>query len=160
MSTRCQVQIIEKFQEKHNMITLYHHSDGYPEYMVPVIYKAYICEDHGKNEKTRAGKVARLLCYADPMGFVLEQGNDLRGDIEYLYQLYCHFDHAENREIWEIDIFKKDWDLSSRKRLFQFIKNNDEEGFINYFEDENNIKKTLIEQRQKIESLFEIYGAK
>ena len=160
MSTRCQVQIIEKSQETHNMITLYHHSDGYPEYMVPVIYKAYIYEDHDKDEKTRAEKVARLIFYADPMGFVLEKGNALRGDIEYLYQLYCHFDHAENREIWEIDILKKDRDLSFRNRAFRLIKKGDEIGLKNYLDDENNIPTTLICQGQKIESLFEKYGAK
>jgi len=160
MSTRCQVQIIEKIQDTTNIITLYHHSDGYPENMIPIIYRAYIYKGSDKDEKSRAGKVARLLCCADPNGFELEQGNDLRGDIEYLYQLYCHYDLTEKRAIWEIDIFKRDWDLSSRDRVFQLIKNGDEEGLRNYFDDENNIITTLIEQRQKIESLFEKYGAK
>ena len=160
MSTRCQVQIIEKFRDSINVITLYHHSDGYPEYMVPVIYKAYNYEGSFKEEKAKAGIVASLLCWADPMGFELEQGNDLHGDIKYLYQLYCRFDHSENRAIWEIDIFMKDWDPSSRDRIFQLIKNGDEEGMGDYFNDENNILTTLIEQRQKIESLFEKYGAK
>ena len=37
MSTRCQVKV----GDGEESVTLYHHTDGYPEYMVPTIWKAF-----------------------------------------------------------------------------------------------------------------------
>ena len=89
MSTRCQVQVIEENLHWNEKVTLYHHTDGYPEYIVPKIYEAYCYKDgsqyphFNEERKGRAGKVASLLCWADPMVFEPEEGHELHGDIEY-----------------------------------------------------------------------------
>jgi len=36
-------------------------------------------------QAARVGKAASMLCAADPTGFVMEQGHDLHGDIDYYY---------------------------------------------------------------------------
>ena len=94
MSTRCQVQVIQEGMGSwEDKVTLYHHTDGYPEYMIPIINKAYNYKrkplwkgDTDLScgwEKGRAGKVASLLCWADPIVFEPEEGHELHGDIEY-----------------------------------------------------------------------------
>jgi hypothetical protein len=114
MSTRCQVQVIQEgiWSEK---ITLYHHCDGYPDNILPIIQQAYdigVTKDSGAKlglwELGRAGKVASLLCAADPGQFEPEAGHELHGDIEYYYRLYAVNKQggslAEN-PAWEIEIF-------------------------------------------------------
>ena len=81
MSTRCQVKV-EHLSHK-EAVTLYHHCDGYPSNMVPLIASAYKPDwQHG-----RAGKVASFLCATDPDGFEPEDSHDLHGDIEWYYIL-------------------------------------------------------------------------
>lgn len=106
MSTRCQVQVIG-LNEDDSQVTLYHHTDGYPSYMVPLIAKAYrtairpIVHQGIHSDGTpyrhvyanawqaaRVGKSASYLCAADPGTMEPEAGHDLHGDIEYLYRVY------------------------------------------------------------------------
>jgi len=114
MSTRCQVQVIQEgiWSKK---VTLYHHCDGYPDNILPIIQQAYeIGAQKGNRaqlglwELGRAGKVASLLCAADPGQFEPESGHKLHGDIEYYYRLYLVNKKggslAEN-PVWEIEIY-------------------------------------------------------
>ena len=112
MSTRCQVKVIQEGMgnDWNEEITLYHHTDGYPENMIPVISKAFNFKDKYANDwiKGRAGKVASLLCWADPGVFEPEKGHKLHLDIEYYYKLYCvNHKHGSAGDIptWEIEIF-------------------------------------------------------
>jgi len=122
MSTRCQVKVKQEGLTWDEEITLYHHTDGYPQYMLPVFWKAYNYKDDYTNtngwQKGRAGKVASFLCWADPGVFEPEDSHQLHGDIEYYYILYVVNPNggsiAENPR-WEVEIyqpkdFKKFWD--------------------------------------------------
>lgn len=102
MSTRCQVRI-EGCEGSDDVITVYHHCDGYPSWMVPLIEKAYrkaimpIDYETTVGDKTvvhqyehagmlnRGGYMASAIVAADPHGYQIENGNGLHGDIEYLY---------------------------------------------------------------------------
>ena len=81
MSTRCQVKVMGTDVNGSHAFTLYHHCDGYPSYMLPIIGKAYT----DKWQAERPGKAAAMLCAADPTGYEVEQGHSLHGDIEYYY---------------------------------------------------------------------------
>ena len=85
MSTRCQVQVIEGDQPWEKL-TLYHHCDGYPSNMLPLIQKAYTMIGSGW-KAGRAGQMASYLCATDPGGFEPEAGHELHGDIEYFYTI-------------------------------------------------------------------------
>lgn len=97
MSTRCQVRVIQEEQGWDASITLYHHSDGYPEHIIPDIVEAYakFGEHRGAG---RAGHVAAFLCAVDPTSFEPEEGHELHGDIEYYYTLWV------GRGQWEVEI--------------------------------------------------------
>jgi hypothetical protein len=84
MSTRCQVKIVTAgVQSSKNEFTLYHHCDGYPSAMVPLIAAAYAPDwKHGRN-----GKVAAFVIAEDENGYELEQGHALHGNIEWYYIL-------------------------------------------------------------------------
>ncbi len=81
MSTRCQVKVTGTDINSSESFTLYHHCDGYPSYMLPVIASGHIASW----QAGRIGKAAAMVASSDPLGFELEQGNDLHGDIEYYY---------------------------------------------------------------------------
>jgi hypothetical protein len=165
MSTRCQVQVIEiNGSQNSSKITLYHHTDGYPEYMIPKIFEAYCYEDsdHGNEGwiKGRAGKVAGLLCWADPGVFEPEDHHRLHSDIDYYYRLFCNYSNDIKNVIWEIEIYKRDWGVDEldinlphdqlldklykrTERLFSGIKNDDFK---------------LIQERQSIVDLVKKYN--
>jgi hypothetical protein len=84
MSTRCQVKIKEfGVTDPDNEFTLYHHCDGYPSSMVPLIAAAYAPDwKHG-----RVGKAAAFVVAEDVEGYDMEQGHALHGDIEWYYIL-------------------------------------------------------------------------
>lgn len=149
MSTRCQVQVVQEGCGWEEKVTLYHHTDGYPEYMIPIINKAYnYTEQYSWDnepsfcgwQKGRAGKVASLLCWSDPMVFEPEEGHDLHGDIEYFYRLYCVNDKGGSmatKARWEVEIFVPGggfWDNA----------------------DMSNMK--VLEKRQSLETLMEKYA--
>ena len=110
MSTRCQVKVIGEgiYPDE---LTLYHHTDGYPEYMIPLLAKAYGYVDPSGYDndwvKGRAGKVAGLLCWADPAVFEPESSHELHGDIEFYYKLFCG-----KSEGWEVEVLNPD-DMSA-----------------------------------------------
>jgi hypothetical protein len=168
MSTSCQVQVVQQDLHWEDNITLYHHWDGYPENIIPLIYKAYSYSDSPSSDnenycktdlmKERAGKVASLLCWADPAQFEPEQGHQLHADIQYYYRLYCSWSRRDHRAIWEVEIFGTDWSSEfgngwndEQKYLFCKEKGSD---FLNDPELEN---LALIEKRLSIEKLITKY---
>jgi hypothetical protein len=130
MSTRCQSRIIAGNKEDNSQfsedVSLYHHCDGYPEWMVPLFWKAYQFgitpfvpeweKDNPNAEVTdvckwqafRAGYAASFLCHIDPRGFVPENGHHLHGDIEWFYKLYVSGKTVNGQEQrqWELEIYK------------------------------------------------------
>ena len=88
MSTRCQVLVKQEGLDWEQKIMLYHHCDGYPEYIVPKIKEAYDLAGDSWCAR-RAGKVASFLCAVDPGSFEPEAGFDLHGDINCFYELFC-----------------------------------------------------------------------
>ena len=86
MSTRCNVQVIQTGVDWKQEIQLYHHCDGYPSNMLPLIAKAFRLSKGGW-EAGRAGKAASFLCAVDPGQMEPEQGMTPHGDIEYLYKI-------------------------------------------------------------------------
>jgi len=98
MSTRCQVLIQtpsrqlwqgdNRSNDEYSAM-LYHHCDGYPEYMYPTIEKAFKLQfkkdTYSQWQFGRPGKVASYLCSVDPSQFETERSLDLHGDIEFLY---------------------------------------------------------------------------
>lgn len=84
MSTRCQVKIKEfGVKNDREAVTLYHHCDGYPSNMVPLLAGAYQPDwQHG-----RIGKVASFVVAEDANGYDIEQGHTLHPDIEWYYVL-------------------------------------------------------------------------
>lgn len=102
MSTRCQVCVTQTgMRDWEDTIMLYHHSDGYPDHMIPCIKRAF---DIGAAEKPwggfnlwrlgRAGKAASFLCASDPGIMEPESSLDLHCDIEYFYQIECVNENA------------------------------------------------------------------
>ena len=134
VSTRCQVRVEDG--QDWSVVTLYHHCDGYPEAMLPVIRHAWenACKvdaarraswggtvDGPPWESGRAGKAAAMLCAGDPLGFEVEQGNDLHGDIEWLYRI----DTRGGK--WTVGVYRRagDWSvtptLSSVERVGEWV---------------------------------------
>lgn len=105
MSTRCQVQVVQTGASWEEKCTMYHHTDGYPSGILPLIQKAYELSGGGW-ESGRAGKVASFLCAADPGVFEPEEGHALHGDIEYYYRI--HVVNSSNGSLAE----KARWDIT------------------------------------------------
>jgi hypothetical protein len=126
VSTRCQVVVIQEGLGWKEKVTLYHHSDGYPENIVPLINKAlqghikdkdarlaeWKLSNHNEGnpdwQMGRAGKVAGRLCWADADQFEPEDSHALHGDIEYYYKLYVVNGKNEGSfgadHTWELEI--------------------------------------------------------
>lgn len=84
MSTRCQVMITSTGLDWTDKVMLYHHWDGYPSNIVPLLQQAR--RDAGGGwESGRVGKAAGFICCSDPGQFEPEADLDLHSDIEYLY---------------------------------------------------------------------------
>ena len=117
MSTRCQVKVTNGEQS----LTLYHHMDGYPEGILPLIKEAW--DKHGKEwEGARVYKVASMLCAVDPIQFEPLDYHSLHGDIEYYYVVNCKGEsHVGAEPIWTVTVYevKMDFDgkLTDKKRL-------------------------------------------
>lgn len=93
-------------------VTLYHHHDGYPTNMLPLLKRAWdeALAWHKARWKTdlygpfdpehpitcaslrSPGKFANHVVATDPEGFEFEQGHEQHGDIEWYYVV--EFDHA------------------------------------------------------------------
>jgi hypothetical protein len=169
MSTRCQVQVVEvevgsKIEAR---ISLYHHSDGYPNYIIPIIYKAYSWETNEDEEwkMTRAGKVASLLCWADPGEFEPEVDNDVRWDNSFYYRLYCSKAGDNKKAIWEVDIYGKkemthdEFEKRMKIDIFDYISMHKEICKIcgATIEDRMLSEFVIIEEKQNIEKLIQKY---
>src|SRR5258705_11745476 len=97
MSTRCQVEVkASGLPWEAETVVLYHHCDGYPTGMLPIIEAAYtLATTPGKHsinyawQAGRPGKAAAYLCASDPSGFDVESSTDLHSDIEWFYSIEC-----------------------------------------------------------------------
>ena len=104
MSTRCQVKIKEfGIDDPKESFTLYHHWDGYPTAMIPLIAKAYKPEwKHG-----RVGKVVSFVMAEEPEGYEMEQGHELHGDIDWYYVLEVKSEaHMAAIPEWTLNVYK------------------------------------------------------
>jgi hypothetical protein len=91
MSTRCQVQVIQEGLKDWNFtISLYHHWDGYPTNILPLIAKAFqSIPDEDIWLAGRAGHAAAFIIASDLAQFEPEASLDLHSDIEWLYVVHC-----------------------------------------------------------------------
>lgn len=121
MSTRCQVRVSSGVKGNEEAVTLYHHHDGYPTYMLKMMAKAYknartLLENKGKEYQTKAdywelgrgGKMASFLCKEDPSEFEPESGHQLHGDIEWYYTIKPSdndYSMAANPK-WNVTVYK------------------------------------------------------
>lgn len=131
MSTRCQVRVKNEEGDK---LTLYHHTDGYPSYMIPKIQEAW--KKYGQGwEGARVYKVASMLCAVDPAVFEPLSYHTLHADIEYFYEIDCTGEsHTGTKPVWTITAYTADFafDKDSKKteeeRLHKFaeIKSDEE----------------------------------
>lgn len=130
MSTRCQVEVTSSGLEWKDSVMLYHHCDGYPSNMLPLIYEAYKTAvapgKYGSSawEAGRPGKAASFLCAADPGQFEPESGDKLHGDIEWFYVVECvNSKGGSMAEVptWNVKVFTPNgsgfWDKPVRKSL-------------------------------------------
>jgi len=125
MSTRCQVKVVgEGLPWQAESVTLYHHSDGYPSYMLPLIREGYqqvlkknkeAKESFGYTrdvylwEGGRPGKAAAFLCAADPGGFEPEASHDLHSDIEWYYVVTVvnkSGGASGEKPEWKVDVYR------------------------------------------------------
>jgi hypothetical protein len=108
MSTRCQVKVVQEGLEWQEAISLYHHSDGYPDNIIPLLREAFkLC---GQNYQAgRAGKAASFICAVDPGNFEPEDNHQLHGDIEYYYLVHLINKHngtlAEVPD-WMVEVYE------------------------------------------------------
>lgn len=117
MSTRCQVEVTNG-EEK---LTLYHHTDGYPSYMIKKIIEAWKAYGQGW-EGARVYKVASMLCAVDVTVFEPLDYHTLHGDIEFFYSIDCKGEsHVGAKPVWNITVYEAAFDfegkLSRAKRL-------------------------------------------
>jgi len=111
MSTRCQVKVKEfGVENDQEAFTLYHHCDGYPSAMVPLIAGAYKPDwKHG-----RIGKVASFVVAEDVEGYEVEQGHELHGDIEWYYVLEVKSEtHVSAVPEWFLTVYDAPYDSRS-----------------------------------------------
>lgn len=112
MSTRCQVQVEGRYYESNKdneeAFMLYHHCDGYPSNIIPLIVKAF----EAGQELTPSGcelccpaKVASLLCHVDPMQFEPLNHFDLHYDIAYFYKVIVGRNDKDEVE-WKIMVYR------------------------------------------------------
>jgi hypothetical protein len=125
MSTRCQVQVIQEGLPWEQKITLYHHCDGYPSNIIPLLREAFNSGDEW--ERGRAGKAASFLCAVDPGQFEPEDSHQKHGDIEYYYKLYVvntQLGRIEEKVQWEVEIYNPDNLILKRSPIEEIDANN------------------------------------
>lgn len=111
MSTRCQVRV----EDGESKLTLYHHTDGYPSYMLMLIQKAWEKYCRGW-EGARVGKAASALCAVDPLIFEPLDYHTLHGDIEWFYTIDVHdTKHIGTTPVWKISVYKTSFDFEQSK---------------------------------------------
>ena len=108
MATRAQVFVsggIGATDGEKEEIALYHHCDGYPTNIVEIIEDAffkYSRKKAGHWKLGRVGKVASMLCSIDPLGFDVEIGTPVHGDLDWFYQLDVYWDNGPR---WDLKCF-------------------------------------------------------
>lgn len=120
MSTRCQVKVKELgVEDDSEAFTLYHHCDGYPSAMIPLLAGAYQPEwKHG-----RIGKAAAFVLAEDPDGYEMEQGHELHGDIEWYYVLEIQSEtHVGAVPKWFLTVYDVPYDARSIKEMRQVFR--------------------------------------
>ena len=100
MSTRCQVKVTGTDINNADSFTMYHHCDGYPSYMLPIIASGW----QDTWQAGRIGKAAAMVVGADIRGFELEQGHEIHGDIEYYYVVDV------TNGAWAITVYESPYD--------------------------------------------------
>ncbi len=90
MATRANVRIRHTGLEWEEEVQLYHHWDGYPSHILPLMARCFEIHRERRGDSCnwelgRAGKLASYIIATDPGGFEPEQGLDLHGDIAFLY---------------------------------------------------------------------------
>jgi len=131
MPTRCQVHVTG-FAQNEPPISLYHHCDGYPENMVPLLQDARIKASTnwkngcaGRLVLLHPHRVASFIVAIDPGGYDIELSPALHSDIEYLYQLIVQNHHYSKEPTWKLRIlipkpgFWNAPDLAHMKLLWQ-----------------------------------------
>jgi hypothetical protein len=119
MSTRCQVQVVGGDPDSYpeDKVTLYHHCDGYPDGMIPLIAEAFK-KRGGDWRGGRVGHVAAFLIEQDVEGYEPEAGHQFHGDIEYYYRVHVMNPegmHIGSRPRWEIEAWAVGYDEGSEK---------------------------------------------
>lgn len=121
MSTRCQVQIKSQglsFGDT-ELISLYHHCDGYPTNILPLIRKARKHKlKYAGSEYIfgRPGHAAGLLCSVDPEQFEPESSAELHGDIEWLYLIECRNTAGgsmSEKPVWYVKVYRPGTELAN-----------------------------------------------
>jgi hypothetical protein len=108
MSTRCQVRVEGGINSPGDTVTLYHHCDGYPTGMLPLIAQAV--EGRGEDWKMgRAGYAASVIIAQDQDGYEPESGHRLHGDIEWYYVVKV------GKPGWEVEVWRPSHDGTPEK---------------------------------------------
>jgi len=126
----------EKGTDYDESVLMYHHSDGYPSNILPLLHDGYeIAKKKERKqherifagrpykpdlwETSRAGKVAGFIAASDPGSFEPEQGKQLHGDIEWFYVVRPVQKTGSPPE-WLVDVYVPKsgfWDNSTRSNL-------------------------------------------
>lgn len=112
MSTRCQVRV----EDNDSKLTLYHHTDGYPTYMLKLIRDAWgkYCKGW---EGARVNKVASALCAIDPLIFEPLDYHTLHSDIAWFYTINVHdTKHTGTEPVWTVSVYKASFDFDQVKK--------------------------------------------
>lgn len=115
MSTRAFVTIEGNGSGMHESVTLYRHSDGYPDEVIPTIQRAYdlvhaaprwaITEKVNYSDcwkGNRAGYVAGFLCAAEYGAYQPRSGHERSGDEEWDYLVTL-----ESCNRWKVRVSKR-----------------------------------------------------
>lgn len=134
MSTRCQVHVTGGENAPHDSVTLYHHCDGYPSNMLPLIAAGFVLgkglilkqneriseaksvdpatatRPYGAWPLGRAGHAAALIIASDPLQFEPESSHDLHGDLLWLYIVRVSDDRQPGAAVawpvWTVDVHR------------------------------------------------------
>lgn len=143
MSTRCQVKVTQSgISLNDQAVTLYHHCDGYPTNMLPLIQSAYDLGHRGW-ELGRTGKSASFLCASDPGSFEPEAGHELHGDIEWYYVVQCV--NSKGGTIDEVP----SWNVFVYDPSYDYDRNTSSIKLVGVLYDIGNIKPSDVKQYAK-----------
>lgn len=145
MSTRAQIKVIQEGMPRDEApaaFSLYHHWDGYPSNILPLIKQAYTLGRGEKRNKAfakvglkskpffeewrngRAGKVASFLCAVEPGAFEPMQGHKVGEWVEWYYVIHA-MNHnrgsVEDSPTWNVEIYEPSKNsMSLKQTIFDF----------------------------------------